>query len=78
MSPQQISAYVFLFKTVAHGHLWLEERLEKESPSQDSVMKANEEDRGCGWGLHYPASTAVSGTTFLAHGKCCDASDGSR
>lgn len=78
MSPQQISAYVFLFRTVAHSHLWLEERLEKESTSQDSVMKANKEDRGCGWGLCYPASTAVSGTTFPAHGKCRDGDDGSR
>lgn len=64
MSPQQISAYVLLFRTVAHGYFWLEESLEKESAFRDSVMKANKEDRDCGWGLCYPASTTVSGTTF--------------
>lgn len=49
MSPQRISAYVLLFRTVAHGDLWLEERLEKAPASRDSVMKANKEDRDCGW-----------------------------
>lgn len=48
MSPQRISASV-LFRTVAHGDLWLEERLEKAPASRDSVMKANKEDGDCGW-----------------------------